>query len=50
MTSPRNIKYRASSGEDFAFDPDHGWQMYIVSQPDHGPVTAASTRHCHATT
>lgn len=40
MTSLRNIKYRASSGEDFDFDfdfdPRDGWRVYITSQPDYG--------------
>ena len=41
MRSLRNIKYRASSEEDFAFDfefdPHNGWRVYITSQPDYGP-------------
>ena len=41
MTTLRNIKYRASNGEDFAFDFEfdraRGWRVYITSQPDYGP-------------
>ena len=41
MTILRNIQYRASNGEDFAFEfefgPGHGWRVYIMSQPDYGP-------------
>ena len=41
MTRLRNIKYRASNGEDFVFDfefePTRGWRVYIASQPGYGP-------------